>query len=239
MVRTEAEAATLTRSQRAAGSGVPGVGGGFLARSSDAPTKPRVHFPAQLSPARYASQEQYSPKRQQKEVLHKNGARRREGKTSPVHTQAAHPLGTARRRRKHGRWGGGVGAEPPVCRCLAPRELEALFLPSLFAEPLGGSFPDSGALGITSEDPGASPPHSPRQTVLSWRWPESGGLLGHPCPEVPRRSVRFLTPVILSTSISSVLLFPSLKREANNKTPSSACKDGGRSCTSLAVVGEI
>lgn len=34
-----------------------GSGGGFLARSGDALIKPRVHFPAQLSPARYASQE--------------------------------------------------------------------------------------------------------------------------------------------------------------------------------------
>ena len=34
-----------------------GSGGGFLARSADALIKPRVHFPAQLSPARCASQE--------------------------------------------------------------------------------------------------------------------------------------------------------------------------------------
>lgn len=40
------------RPAAAAGSGVPGVRGGFLARSGDALIKPRVHFPAQLSPAR-------------------------------------------------------------------------------------------------------------------------------------------------------------------------------------------
>lgn len=38
---------------RGAGKG----GGGFLERSGDALIKPRVHFPAQLSPARCASQE--------------------------------------------------------------------------------------------------------------------------------------------------------------------------------------
>lgn len=89
-----------------ASSRVPGVpaagkgGGGSLARSGDALIKLRGHFPAQLSPARGASQECIFPKRQQKEVLQKNGARGREGKTSPVHTQAVHPLGTVPRRRK-------------------------------------------------------------------------------------------------------------------------------------------
>ncbi|CAI9156127.1 unnamed protein product [Rangifer tarandus platyrhynchus] len=95
--------------------------------------------------------------------------------------------------RPVGRRGG--RREPPARRRLAPRELEALFLPSLLPEPLAAPPRGSGTLGSTSEDQGA--PHS---TPRGKQPPAGAGLSLAVCwgtlalKPLDALSVRFLTP---------------------------------------------